>query len=325
MMAKERWQEPDRVYGEIRVESPVITALVASRPMQRLQRLNQFGIPDEFYHLTNYSRFEHSLGVMQLLRSLGASEEEQVAGLLHDVSHRAFSHIYDWVVETAGQENSQDEGHEQFIRHSEIAIILESHGFPVDRITDYHHFGLLERDSPDLCADRIDYALRELDIYLAQEIFRGITVFEGQMVCKDLETATELGRAFLGLQTSHWGGYEGVARYYLFSSALKIALEKGIISKDDFLIDDDNIVQKLKIHPDSQIQRILGHLRRNPLPKVSEGPTVVKKFRYVDPPFLTECKLVRLTEIDEDFRELLTRAREENKNGVVVSDLLSFR
>lgn len=66
--------------------------------MQRLKGISQFRIPDKYYFKDNYSRFEHSIGVMVLLGKLGASQEEQIAGLLHDVSHKAFSHVYDWVV-----------------------------------------------------------------------------------------------------------------------------------------------------------------------------------------------------------------------------------
>ncbi|MEH6941868.1 HD domain-containing protein [Bacillus sp. JJ722] len=36
----------------------------------------------------NVTNFEHSKGVMLLIRILGGSVEEQVAGLLHDVSYK---------------------------------------------------------------------------------------------------------------------------------------------------------------------------------------------------------------------------------------------
>jgi len=307
----------DRIYGEDRVET-VITALVASQPMQRLKRVNQFGLPDEFYHIKGFSRFEHSLGDMHLLKHLGASEEEQVAGLLHDVSHRAFSHVYDWVVGTAGKEDSQDDNHRQFIQGSQIKLILEAHGYSVDQITDYHNFGLLERDSPDLCADRVDYLLREIEPGLAGEIFSGLKVTNGQIVCADRATASKLGRAFLARQTGHWGGYESVARYYHFSTALKRALEIGIIHKEDFLIDDDYIVAKLESSQDKFILDTLAFLRHNPLPVVTEGITVVKKFRFIDPPFIDHGKLVSLTDIDREYKQSLDQAFQENRKGVVV-------
>src|SRR5882672_946575 len=129
----------DRTYGKTDITSEVILELINSKPLQRLKGIAQYGIPDVFYHHKNYSRYEHSVGVMLLLRRLGASEEEQIAGLLHDVSHTAFSHVIDWVVGEGGAESYQDEQHEHFIRESEIPRILKKHGYAVERITDYHH------------------------------------------------------------------------------------------------------------------------------------------------------------------------------------------
>ena len=123
--------------------------------MQRLKSIAQFGIPDKYYHLKNFSRFEHCVGVMMLLKKLGATEEEQIAGLLHDVSHTAFSHVVDWVVGEGKTEDFQDEQHKNYIFSSSIPQILKQYSYDPERITDYHNFGLLEREVPDLCADRV--------------------------------------------------------------------------------------------------------------------------------------------------------------------------
>ena len=47
--------------------------------------------------------FEHSLGVYLLLRRLGADRREQVAGLLHDISHTAFSHAVDFLISSGSR------------------------------------------------------------------------------------------------------------------------------------------------------------------------------------------------------------------------------
>lgn len=313
----------DRLYGEYSTEIPVIKDLIQSHSLQRLKWINQFGIPDEFYHLENFSRHEHSIGTMLLLKHLGASEEEQIAGLLHDVSHRAFSHVYDWVVSDytngATSENSQDERHIDFIHNSELVGILESHGYSAERLTNYHHFGLLERESPDLCADRVDYSLREFNPRLASDIFSGLIAFDGQIICRDLETSAKFGRAFLTLQTEHWGGYEATARYHQFASILTRAINIGVISPEDFDKDDNHIVDKLRTSSDKDITDRLDYLRQRKLPRSSEGVTVYKKFRYIDPPILMSGNLVRLSEVDYNFVSLLDEAREDNRKGVLVA------
>lgn len=212
----------DKIYGEELIKDPVIIDLLTNSPsVQRLKRISQFGVPDKYHCFKGFSRYEHSVGVMMLLRKLDAPLEEQVAGLLHDVSHRAFSHVYDWVVEDRTQnkalELSQDLLHDDFIKNSELPEILLRHGLDPDRISDYHNFPLLEKDIPELCADRVDYSLREMPILIAHEIFYGLYVFNDTIVCRNRRIASKFGRAFLSLQTNHWGGFESVARFHYFS------------------------------------------------------------------------------------------------------------
>jgi len=87
----------DRVYGEVQIDNPVLIELMHSAPLQRLKRINQAGVAQYVLPRKNITRYEHCVGVMILLKRLGASLEEQIAGLLHDVPHTAFSHVIDFV------------------------------------------------------------------------------------------------------------------------------------------------------------------------------------------------------------------------------------
>lgn len=308
----------DRIYGRAAIDSPVIWEIIKTPSVQRLKGLNQYGIPDEFYHKKNYSRFDHSLGVMLLLRHLQAGEEEQIAGLLHDISHRAFSHVYDWAVGSAGFEDAQDNIHCQFLRKSEIPKILKKYGYSIKNLADYHNYGLLERESPGLCADRIDYSLHELKPETARKILKNLAVVKGQIVCKNKKTAAVFAREFLTLQAKHWGGYEGTARYHLFGQVLKKALEEKVISQKDFWREDEFVVNKLKASTNNKVLTSLAYLRQKPLPKVRNGVIVHKKFRFIDPLFVNGEKLINISAVDKKFVELLKRAKEENKKGVLV-------
>ncbi|MDY6761594.1 MAG: HD domain-containing protein, partial [Candidatus Nanohaloarchaea archaeon] len=149
----------DPVYRQCTVDDPVLTDLLQTRPVQRLRNVNQAG-PAALRGDRPVTRYGHSVGVMLLLREYGASLQEQVAGLLHDVPHTAFSHVADFVFD-----DEDHEYHERFmedvIRDSRIPAVLQEHGFVLDDILDESAFPLLERDLPDLCADRIDYFLRD--------------------------------------------------------------------------------------------------------------------------------------------------------------------
>lgn len=311
----------DRIYGKSSIESKVILELINSNPIQRLKGIAQYGIPDEFYHHKNYSRYEHSIGVMLLLKKLGASEEEQIAGLLHDVSHTAFSHVIDWVIGEGDAEGYQDEQYENYVLRSEIPTILEKYDYSVERITDYHHFGLLERDSPDLCADRIDYSLRELPIAVAKKCVSALTVRNNRIVFADKETATLFAKSFLKLQTEHWGSFEAVARYRIFADALRQALKDETLVMADFWHDDSYVIDKLTRSKNKTVQGMLHILRSDSLSHLNKSDqTVYKKFRHVNPHFVYEGEIIQLKDASHEFAQELEQARKTNELGVAIPE-----
>jgi hypothetical protein len=82
----------DPLYGSFKIKEKVLLDLLKSQPVQRLKGVSQQGFPkrETKTDFPIFTRYEHSVGVMLLLRRLNASVEEQVAGLIHDVSHTAF-------------------------------------------------------------------------------------------------------------------------------------------------------------------------------------------------------------------------------------------
>src|SRR5579872_5841205 len=86
----------DDVYGTYNIHEPVLIDLLQSSAVTRLKGIHQGGSAYLVMKRRDNTRFEHSVGVMSLIRCLGGSLHEQIAGLLHDVSHTAFSHVVDY-------------------------------------------------------------------------------------------------------------------------------------------------------------------------------------------------------------------------------------
>ena len=151
----------DPLYGEYEITEPVFLDLLRHPALLRLHGVAQHGLPEQWFpEMKTFSRFEHSVGVFLLLRKLGAPLKEQVAGLVHDVSHTVFSHVIDRVYKT--KRSYQDTIHEKYLLISGLAQVLAMHGFDYQEIARYKQFTMLEQSLPQLCADRVDYALREL-------------------------------------------------------------------------------------------------------------------------------------------------------------------
>lgn len=316
----------DKIYGKIKIEEPVLLELFNAPSILRLKRISQYGIPDRYYSFKNYSRYEHSVGVIIILKKLGATLEEQIVGLLHDVSVLTFSHVADWVFSEGsnGVEDFHDKLHKKFVKDTEIPKILERFNFSLERILDEENFTLLEKKIPDLCADRVDYALREFQSWLNPNIvgdcINALVNFNGEMVFGSRKTAFNFAVNFLELQTRHWGGYDAMMRYYFFSKALKLALSKKILFEKDFYKNEPFVLGKLERGQDKAINKILTALRDKDLKdiKANSGKRVIKKFRYVDPKIISDKKLVRLSELNPEFTKILAKHQKINKKGLIV-------
>ena len=156
----------DILYGSFEIEE-ILVALISSEEIQRLKDVHMAGPAILINSAWNETRYEHSIGVMLLIKKLGGTLEEQIAGLLHDISHTAFSHVVDLVLY-----NETDDYHEQIkarlIEQSLIPTILKQHGFDYKKLLfDDEKWHLLEQKAPLLCCDRIDYTLREVYRYFS--------------------------------------------------------------------------------------------------------------------------------------------------------------
>lgn len=306
----------DPLFGTHDIAEPLLLDLLNSAAMQRLKRIAQFGVPDKYFLQPGFSRYEHSVGVMLLLRRLGADTTEQAAGLLHDVSHTAFSHVIDWVLGDPSKENYQDERHLEVLEQPELVTILRKHNLVPNDVADYHHYPLLEREAPDLCADRVDYTLREVyhnENHAAVKIcIDSLTVFDNKMVFASLEGARQFGQLYVDRQRFQWGSVNSRLRYKLFADVLQLALESKIITVEDFFADDAQVMRKIDAADDVKINAILEpmtlafaeeHLEQG------KALNLQKKIRFVDPEFIANGQLQRLSVADDDYAHELERIK----------------
>jgi len=305
----------DRVYGEEEINEQVLIDLISSVPVQRLKEVSQFGMPDEYYHLVTFSRFEHSIGVMVLLRKLNAGLEEQIAGLLHDVSHTAFSHVIDWVIGDPTKEDHQDKTLLKTFEETKIKNILEEHGFNYKKIAEAKNYSLLEQPAPNLCADRVDYSLREIKFLHseqdAEKILGDLKNINGKITFASVEAAELFARHYVNLNKEHWGGKEAKARFHILANILKKAIKEKIISIEDMMKTDKEIIKVLHKSNHEEILSGLRILRNGFYLKKTEKEGIIlqKKFRYIDPEFFHNGKIISLSEFSEKYKKTLEEER----------------
>ncbi len=301
----------DALYGDYEITEPILIELLHHPALLRLKGVAQHGLPEQWYpELKTFSRFEHSVGVLLLLRKMGASLNEQVAGLLHDVSHTVFSHVIDWVYQPRGC--YQDTIHEKYLLLSGLAQSLASHGFDYQEIADYKRFGLLEQASPHICADRVDYTLRELFLNNKEEValrcVDQVAPYSGRLVFKSQDSAKLFAHNYLERSLSVWAHQRNAAMYVVLAKVLSRALTLDLLSQKDLFKDDGTVLEKLHRSGDAEILAWLAQLERGDVADVVVGEAF-PKFRYVDPLFLDGLQLKQLSEVDSEFTATLEYCR----------------
>jgi HD superfamily phosphohydrolase len=300
----------DRIYGTWDITEPVIVEIIGSSAFQRLKGVDQAGYFDVYHPGTKHSRFEHSVGCYLLLRKFNASLDEQIAGLIHDLSHCAFSHTADYVfAEGRGADhNYQDDIFEDFVRTTDIPSIIQKYGFDIDHILDEKNFPLQENTLPDICADRIDYSLRGAMIYAGKsqevitDLLSHLRVQERQWVFDSYDAAYSYARIFKMLNDQYYSGKETAAMFGRSARWLQYAVQKKYITHEELFSTDEEVIKKINAHlPDDDHLRQLWRIMNDPHiicgdmhdPDVYE---VVVKSRIIDPLFIENNTIKRVSE-----------------------------
>src|SRR3989344_3073265 len=217
----------DKIYGDQIIENQLILDIVNTPEMQRLKGINQYGTYAFVSEMFNTTRFEHCLGVYFLLKKFNASFEEQIAGLIHDIPHTVFSHVVDYVYGDAEKQEYHENHHSRIIKNSKISYLLKKNNIDAEPILNENNFPLLEKEIPDLCADRLDYFMR--DTFTLKK-----------------STAKDIANKFMDTNLSFWGIGFQAGSFQLLADIFKIGLKNDIITEDDFFTTDNEIIEKLK-------------------------------------------------------------------------------
>lgn len=319
----------DYIYGDFEIEN-VLEELILSKPMQRLKGIHQGGASYLVNSQWNVTRFEHSVGVLLLIKQLGGSLEEQIAGLLHDVSHTAFSHVIDFVLE-----NNAEEYHEEIfmdvIKESEIPIILNKYNYNYEHLLlNNAKWNLLERPAPELCADRVDYTLRDMYVYgqvsleEIQKFLNDIIIYQGKMCLQSIELAEWFVKTYYQEVLDFFTNPLNIYAYNKLAQTLKLSLEKKIITLTDFLKEDHELIERLQSSNDRQVESLLKQLHPNVKVRVDQKEFDIhqkNKTRLIDPALYLHNKIIRASELSEDVRKMNASAKEKFQQGVFVEIL----
>jgi hypothetical protein len=316
-------------YGDIDVEDPVLLDLIRSPAMQRLKHIHQYGVSYYTTHREEYTRFAHSIGVFAVLKLKGASLEEQIAGLLHDVSHTVFSHVGDWVFKMEHLKTDyQTSIHLQYLKQSGLEQILNAHGYTAETLLpNRKEFIMLEQSLPNLNADRIDYNIQGayFQHFLTKEegleLFADIVFEEGKWIITKRDLATRLTRFSLFMTKDCWGSADNYMGSKWLSEAILQGIHIGLISWDDFHFGvDQDIWDRLSAAHDPVIQQSMYKIMHSNLfyrcVEPEDANTFIKfKCRGIDPWIKYHGNCIRLSSIDTKIADELEQTKKTAARG----------
>ncbi len=311
----------DILYGEVNILENVIVDIINTKDFQRLEGIDQAGYFEVYFPGTKHSRFEHSLGCYLLLEKFNASIEERIAGLIHDMSHSAFSHVADYVFEggRGADHNYQDDIFKDFILQTDVPKILKRYGFDVNYILDESNFPLQETKLPDICADRIDYSLRGAIIFkiinkkTANDILNHLKILNEKWVFDNFEYAKKYAQIFKKLNDVYYSNKETAAMFLRTSNWIKYAIDKKYITFDELYTTDDKVIKKINKHinKDDKLRELWKIMNNS---KIALGTKkdintikVVVKSRIVDPLFIQGDDIKRISDYDCDWNNILKK------------------
>ena len=204
-----------------------------------------------------YSRLEHSIGVALILWNFTHDKKQTIAGLLHDVSTPAFSHVSDFRNGDALKQESTESENKNIIHQSmELKALLEEDGLSCFDVDDYHRFPIADNEIPMLSADRLEYMFPSGCILNGSFSMQDIARLYGDIsICYN-----ELGQEELGFKTQSLAveycrrvcctshvlqKNENKLTLQLLAEILSLGISLGIISEQDlFVFSEKQLIEK---------------------------------------------------------------------------------
>jgi len=304
----------DKIWGEIKIKDKLIEEIILDKDFQRMKKISQLGIfKYSFLYGLKFSRYEHSIGVYYLLKKFGANKEECLAGLLHDISHGAFSHVLDIVFADDGNEEYADNILLERISNSKIGGILKKNKYNLLKIVNNRKHTMLDKKLPDIAADRIDYLLRDpigMNSQLVKKITDYLIVKNKEFVFNNSFFANLFAYHYYNLNKNVWSSVFWTVNHKILADIIKLIIEKGYVKKEDlFLKNDEQITKIIEKNKDKDIEMLVKKMKNldyHKIKVVSKKDKYdynwKKKNRFVDPKILINGNIKKLSDINPEWK-----------------------
>ena len=326
--------ETKKYYKILSEEFPdFLEEYIETPAMLRLDGISMFpgGDHTKILNIKNFnSRLKHSIGVALIVWNFTKDKKQTLAGLFHDISTPAFSHIVDFMNgDYLNQESTEDLTKYMIENSKEIMELLARDGIRVEEVCDYHMYPIADNNTPMLSADRLEYTFSDgLEIEGIFDLDKIDRIYKDLSILKNENDEIELGfenlkiaEEFIYNANKLWilisGGNEINLIMQFWTDYLKSSINKGYIIKEDlYTMSEFEIIEKIKEKADKEMINVLEKFQNST--KIGRSDIEIKdkycvsikaKKRYINPLVKDSDMIKRTTELSNESNNIINNIK----------------
>lgn len=232
----------------------------------RLKKIGYFCGMDyaskDIYRFKEYiTRYDHSLTVALLTWKCTKSKEATLAGLFHDVATPCFSHVIDYMNKDYQNQESTEQYTEKILRNDlYLAKCLEEDNIPIEDITDFKKYSIVDNNRPKLCADRLDGVIltgmawtKNVEHQDIENIINDIEIYNNEIGFKSKDVANKVLEVSESIDTYCHSKEDNYMMELLADITRQGINEKVITYEELYTSTEENLISKLKSANDENL------------------------------------------------------------------------
>lgn len=305
--------------------------------LQRLANISQ-SCWTEYNQFVKYnisvSRLDHSLGVALIIWHFTHDIQQTLAGLFHDVSHTVFSHVGDFLLGDAENQESSEMYTTSILQNDPIIQQeLQKLWIQLEQVDDYTQYTIADNPGPQLAADRLEYslwtpyALGTRTLEEVSSLYNDLIVYTNEKGEEEIWFSTPEKAIYFALLSvendeSIYASYESVVWMSFLAYMLDTLLKGGFITqKQLYTLQEKDIIALLQTASEKTkaMREFYTHLKTYKIDRYKTERNLFTasskaKKRRIDPLVQTDRWLQRVSSISTDFvakREYHVNRKEE--------------
>lgn len=305
--------------------------------MQRLKKIdmncgmNYTSVP-LFQGAEPYTRYEHSVRVACIVYHFTQDFMQSLAGLFHDISTPAFSHVIDFMHGDAMKQESTEGETKSILAYSKtIMHQLKADGISLNQVNDYHCYPVADNESPKLSADRLEYTISAAIDYRFASINDMQSLYDDIVVGINEKKDTELiflhakqASAFTKIALRNGRVFSSIEDRYCMeclARLVKLAIDMRVLTASDLYTNEEIVTTKLensKLGAAWQAYRSIQRIKTSQTKKEGWISMPAKK-RFIDPYCLeTKCRVSQYDiAIKDEMKVFLREANKKYMKGIM--------